>query len=590
MIVNVKAKAINGLPIEPKIDITIASLSFGSDLPQASNPVSTRVLSQTLTELVRILQKYYPKANLEKPRLYIVSKDLEMMNSLGILPDSASLSRELTVAVISFIAGEMGFSTAKGSDIEGFLKSSEAEFFRVFQGHLPREISNPSLIRVRELYKDKKYQEAFRLLATIAGQLTEDNDSREADFLAFSLRIKHGNRSPDQIEQEFRVALKKLGDRPDYVKKYYFEYIRYLEDARDFYIPFRLLNEFRDKYPLNLLDGSEKTSFHHLQGRAEYARGDYLQALENFCVAIDILDPADSESYARILNSSVNCFSDNLFFEEAVWIAEKAAELRSLLNLPETLETLSCIAGINTKQHKHREAYEVLQQVATNSSVISLTPVEQNRLNNYLAKSLTFMGDFSKAEAYLVIAEEAGDPKGFSCLLRLLLLFRKNNFPAQERLFTDVFILPENHDQNKGFDRFVLGWAYTLMGETSLIKKDYKDAVLYLNDGISFFLSDQYVLEAKCAALLTWVHGLPESYALSFRQMQDNLKLDELFDQYVKKHARIAELYFGHFKSGCQKHEEESALALLAKRLYGMDDYNYDPSEIKEILASICLI
>ena len=590
MIVKVKAKTINGSNIETGIDITIAALSFGSEQPELHNPVSTGVLAETLSELKTILHRLFPKAKLEKARLHIISKDLESISSMGIVLDCASLSKGLTAAIISHIARELGFNSAVNNDMKTYLKAHQEDFLRLFQESQHTEQVNPDLVRVHELLKDKKYQESFRLLSSIDNKLISEKDRREADFLSFSLRLKSGIGDLSQVDLEFRAALEKLGDRPEYVKKYYFEYIRFLENSRDFQRPSKLLKEFQEKYPLNLLDEPEKVTFYHLRGRAEYARGDYLRALKQLTTALTHTDPEDRENRAKLFNSSVNCFGDNLFFDEAMWIAEQASELRSLLNLPENMETLSCLAGLKTKQNKHDEALEILRKVEVQSSAFCLTQVEHNRLNNYLAKSLIFLGDYEQAGMYLKKAEAAGDPKGFSRQIRLLMYLKQKDFTGLEKLFNEVFILPENQNLNSGFDRFVLGWAYTIMAEASLIQQQYRDAVLYLNDAIAFFLSDKYVLEAKFATLLIWSYRLPEPYAASFRRLRDGMDLEKQFDEYVKKHSFIAESYFHYYDPKSNKDHEKSALAVMAARLDLMDDYNNNPVEVQGLLSEICLI
>lgn len=590
MIIKFKAKAPNGLSIDAKIDLTIVSLSFGTGQSQNPNPISPRAFSETSSILTELLSQYFPHAMLGKLQLEIISKDLENMQSLGIRPDADSLSKSLAIATLHYIAQKMAYEPSKDTDLKSYLQAHEADFLRIFCQSPQKPQTNSQLRRVRELFNDKKHQEAFRLLATIDGKITNDADRLEADFLAFALRIKSSGCNFEKIEAEFNEALTKVGEHPDYCTKYYFEYIRFLENSRDYYRPLILLQDFQKKYPLQLLDQTDKTTYYHLLGRAEYARGDYLLALQNFSLALQNLDPEDSENKAKIFNSSVNCFNDNLFFDEALWIARQASELRSLLNLPENLETLSCIAGIRTKQNNHSEALELLKEVENKSSAFSLTSQEQNRLNNYLAKSLVFMQDYEQAEIFLAKAESAGDPKGFSRQLRLLMLLQQRDFAKMERLFNSVFLLPENHDHKKGLDRFVLGWAYTLMGEAALLQGRYKDAVLYLSDGINFFLCDKYILEAKYASLLTWIYSLPEPYAGGFRQIKQDLELDKLFDEYARKHSPIAKEYYAFYQAQNPKKKEQSALAVLAASLKDIDDCNYNPAEIKELFASICLI
>ena len=589
MIIQLSAKALNGSILKPRIDLSVVSLSFGSSKEQPRLPMSTRALAQTIAGLTDILHELYPSLQLENPRLVIVSKDLERLRTLQIVPSHDSLAQGLIVAIISYIATEMGYKSEMG-DKRDFMQAREKEFSALFLSSTPAEATHPLLLRVNALFKDKKFPEASKLLSSMDEQISTSADRRDWDLLDFMIKLKTTVFSPEEHEALFRNSLNAVTEHPEIAKQYYFEYIRFLENARDFSRPQLLLAEFENKYPLSILDAADKITYYHLRGRAEYARGDYLRGLDMFNTALDALDPADLESLARIFNSAVNCFNDNLFFDEALWIADKAKSIRDLLNLPESLETLSCIAGIRTKQGHHEQALTILQEVETKANPSMLIPAEHNRLYNYLAKSSVFCKRYDEAYQYLAKAETTGDPKGFSKQIRLFGLFQQKNYQGMERLFQESFMLPENHKLNDGLDRFVLGWAYTLMGEAALIQSKYRDAMLYLNDAIGFFLSDKYVLEAEFCSLQAWTYSMPEQYLKPFREMCDDHGLKQLFDEYVKKHSRLREDYYVKFNPEAGNAQESPRLLRIYEALDSFDDFNYIPEELHSVLISINLM
>ena len=210
------------------------------------------------------------------------------------------------------------------------------------------------------------------------------------------------------------------------IKKYYFAYIKFLEDIREEKKPRELLREFEKDYPISVLDDSELSMLYYLRGRAEYGRGEYLVALKNFSSALQKIDKKDIAEKAKIFNSAVNSFTDNLFFDQARWIANQAKEFRSILGLAETFESISCQAGIETKSKNFKKALDLHLQADQVMKEMQLTQIEENRHYNYLAKNAIFCNMYDEAEDYLKKAEEAGDVKGFSKYLRLLLLFQKD--------------------------------------------------------------------------------------------------------------------------------------------------------------------
>ncbi|MDY0152596.1 MAG: hypothetical protein RBS43_10025, partial [Candidatus Cloacimonas sp.] len=375
----IRSTAFNGLSMQSDIEIFIDSLYLNHDKSKEMTllPVNTTCEAQRM--ICEFLMNLYLGLEIKNVCFTIVSRDLERMRVLKITPDSSMLSEIVFSALKEYIASELGFEASEKQPLADYLKSNESRFCNRFCQVNESQASHPSIQRAQALFKEKKYPEAFSLLNSLDRAQLNESEKLETDFLMFALRLKMENADSSVIDGLFNQIVMEHADKPSLLKRYYFEYIRFLENVRDFNKPRDLIRRFVEKYPMSILNPQEKTILHFLKGRAEYARGEYILALDNMTSALKVNDANDQEMLAAIYNTSVNPFTDNLFFEEALWIAEKAKATRLMLDLPETIETISCIAGIETKRCNHQEAYGMLLEAKNKSANITMTNVEINR-------------------------------------------------------------------------------------------------------------------------------------------------------------------------------------------------------------------
>jgi HD-GYP domain-containing protein (c-di-GMP phosphodiesterase class II) len=492
--------------------------------------------------------------------------------------------------ILEYVASELGYKKSDKTNVNDYLDKCAQKFIRRFGATDDIGELNPTIERALALFQEREYNKSLELLLAIDRTKLIDSDLQEVDFLMFSLRLKIDKVYSNTLNQLFINYLESTHERPYLAKRYYFEYIKFLEDIRDHKRPRLLIEQFENKYPVSILNNEEKTTLYYLKGRAEYARGEYLSSLEYLELAIQSLNPADLKMKANIFNTSVNTFTDNLFFEEAMYIAQKAQETRTMLNLPETFESISCIAGIETKRGNHQKAYEILKSMLNQDNLPKLTDIETNRLYNYLAKSAVFCEKYDEAETYLLEAEKAGDFKGFTKTTRLLMLFKRKEYSLMRELFVNNHMLPENHDDTKGFDKFALGWGYTYMAKAAFEEQKYRDGLLYLIDGMNWFISDLYYLEARIVSLYGLVYELPEKYLGVLTDTIRDKKVVELFDEYIAKHSVIREKFFYIYAPEYEPKEETNKLAELGAFLSEVDETNYQPEDLKNALEKYCFI
>lgn len=339
----INAKSFNGSPIKCKVELNVLKLSFSDRYSNEINPLSKQVCSQASFLLLDKLSKTFEDMQISDLSFVVVSKDLEQISLLRITPDADSLSFAIYEALLAFIATEIGYRNDMEETPLTYIEKNKAGFFSAFFEERKQEISNSSLIRAYELFRSRDYIEALNLTISVYAALDNAFDIQEADYLIFILKLKSQSINDEALNAEFQSKTEELKERPDLAKRYCFAYINYWEDKRDFSMPRKLIRRFTDQYPLSVLSPEERFTYHHLSGRAEYQRGDFLAALEQFSKAMSNLEPTNEESYAKILNSSVNCFTDNLFFEEAEALVNKAKEIRERSCFRKALKPLAAL-------------------------------------------------------------------------------------------------------------------------------------------------------------------------------------------------------------------------------------------------------
>jgi len=150
-------------------------------------------------------------------------------------------------------------------------------------------------------------------------------------------------------------------------------------------------------------------------------------------------------------------------------------------------------------------------------------------------------------------------------------------------------MLPENHDDTKGFDKFALGWGYTYMAKAAFEEQKYRDGLLYLIDGINWFVSDLYYLEARIVTLYGYVYRLPEKYVNVLNDTLRDRKVAELFDEYIAKHSVIREKFFKNYNPEYLPKEENNNLSLLHSHLDEVDMDGFQPEELISLIEKYCL-
>ena len=307
----------------------------------------------------------------------------------------------------------------------------------------------------------------------------------------------------------------------------YFIYLKYLEDIRDDKRPKKLIENIGKEFNIEQeFNRDEKAIFYYLRGRNFYARGEFLDALKDFKKSLEYC--SNEKLLASIYNSATNSFTDNLFFDEAFFMANKAFEIRKKLKLSEKSDSLSLIGGIYLKRKNFKKAYETFKEVE------KITDKKDNRIYNYLVKSTIMLGFYNKAKEYLNIAKKYDDRLGFTILAEMFLIYKTQNY---EKLFDyakENFLIT---DKKSNFDKVVLGWGYFLLAQKASQEEKYLDSYKFLNSSIEYFLLDKYILEAYYAYLKI---DKDNEYSEYFLNINKEYNLKGEIDEYIKKHSSIS--------------------------------------------------
>jgi hypothetical protein len=523
----IAAKTFNGITIEPEIEIYVMLGKKNDTLPLG-----------IYSEVEAKLQNHL---GINDISYYVISKDLETLESKNIQIDYNSL-----IDIVYKLALEAA------------------------ENNIDRTLKNPKLIRVIALYDDRKFADATTLYTEINKTTLTKYENEEYILLGFKL-FKEKN------QEKFEELQRLFINNPLRTKQLYFEYIKHLEDLRDETKPTQLLNEFVSKYPLALLSQDELTLYYYLQGRSYYARGEFLLALKNLALAKENTNQENERLLASIYNTATNSFTDNLFFDEAEQLAKKALHLREKLKLPETQESIRLIGGIYFKSTQYKKAYN---QYKNGHNDVS----KNSRELNYLAKSALMAGFIHKAHEYMTKSSDLDDPKGFLVLIKFQMLFEEQKHDEMFELYKMTIMLPENKIK---YDKFVLGWGYALMAETSFKDMHYDDGIEYLYKGIDYFMEDKYILELFYIHLYIYKYDLPKEFILKFEELINTLNIRNCFKEYVQKHTIIAEEYAEIFEI---EPKGKNNLQIFYDDTKDIDTENYNPEFIRDILANYTLI
>jgi len=580
----VKTKAFNGNVIDVKIELFLDGLIKINKNIKKNDVISTRVYTDAQSIILETLQNSYSKLRIDKVGFTIISRDLEILKNQMLIPNTKSLVNAIHQLVMNNICDNISIDNKLDFDkkIE-ILNRKEDEFIEFYLGRKKQYIKNKKLLRVIHLNDEKKYKEAFTILGEINTNELSKFENEEFVFTRFQLFLKNVK---EDVEPIFRNLIDEYSENPRQIKRLYFEYIRFLENLRDERKPQKMIREFECKYPISFLSNGELAWYYYLKGRAEYGRGDFLFALENLSFALENVDKDNERLLASIYNTSVNSFTDNLFFNEAKIIAKNTFQIRKKNDYSELYETVSLQGGIEFKSANFKKAFNYFIESEIMFKGKALTNSNPSRGYNYISKSAIMSGKFDIARKYLDKANEVGDRKGFSKAIELLFYLKQNNYAKMDEVYKESIMLPENHLYGK-YDNFAIGWGYTFMALSSFEQKKFKNGIQHLVKAIDNFMDDLYLLEAFYVSLYLYQYALPEDEIQRFRDLTADFDLKNEFEEYITKHIMISEQYANIF-------DVESNEINILKQFYDdtkeINDENYNPELVKQILNSICLM
>ena len=476
---NIRAKTFNDIQINPEVEVHIVVGNRKDDF-------------LSLNAYTTLKSKIENDLKIDDFKFYLISKDIKELLDNDVVIDDEDLINKIYPELLN-----------------------ESDNLQI-------EMQNKTLKRAIELFENRDFSDAKELLESIEKSTLSKFDYDDYMLLKFKLL--------DDKEKGFKEYKEFFKNNPIKLKELYFDYIKYLEDKREEKKPYELLKEFEDKFTISEFSSEEKALYLYLKGRNYYFRGEFLLALENLSQALKLAK--DERLIANIYNSATNSFTDNLFFEEALNLAKKALDIREKLKLPEVADTLSLIGGIYLKSNHPKKALDYFK------TSLNLQKNRTDRIYNYLAKTSILLGFFNKAKEYIKEAKKFEDSKGFTFLVKLLLLSETKSYKdIFEEAKKNIFI-PEIRAK---FDKVVLGWAYYILAKKAFEEELYFDGIKYLDNSISYFLKDKYILEGYYVSILNV--KLPKKEQEYFEDILIKHNLKELFLEYLKKHSQIANRY-----------------------------------------------
>jgi hypothetical protein len=474
--IKVKAKTFNGLEITPEIDVFVNYGKKDKNLyPWVYN---------------NIKEKIKEKFNVKEFEFEIVSKDLELLKSMG----TEIIWDDFSEKILRLI-----------KDVN-------------------KEVENSALKRAYAFYKDGDKKRAREIFESINKKELNEFDRDEYRFLEFLL-------DENKTEDKFKEIKEYFKENPVKLKEIYFDFIKYLQDKRDEKLPKHFLEEFESTFSINDLSEKEKSIYFYLKGRNFYYRGEFIDAIRNLKKAKEYA--VDEEMLGNIYNTAANIFTDNFYFDEAFSLADKALQIRKRLHLEEKeKDTLSLIGGIYLKQNRLNKAYEYFKKVKR----------EDSRINNYRAKTAILRGYLNKAYEYIQKAKEyeamqkEPDKKGFVRGIEMFYLFKKGEFEKAKEFFAREFVLPE---KRKGVDAIVWGLVYSILSEIYFKEGKKEDMYKSLFKGIDKLLDDNYVIEAYYLSLYPVKFGMEQKDIDEFNKKISMLNLNSKLLDYVNRHSEV---------------------------------------------------
>ena len=470
--VKIKAKTFNGIEIEPSVEIFINYGQKDKNLP--------------IWVYNNIKEEIKDRFKVKDFDFEIISKDLDTLKENGI---------------------EILW--------ENFIKN-----ILPLMKDINKEIENSALKRAFDFYKEGKIKEANEIFNSIDKDKLSEFDKKEFIFLNFLL-------DEEKNEDKFKEYVKIFEDNPLKLKEIYFNFIKFLQDKRDEKLPKRFIEEFENRFSLKDLSNKEKSIYFYLKGRGLYYRGEFIDAIRNLKKAKEYA--TDEELLSNIYNTTANIFTDNLYFDEALTLANRALEIRKKLYLDEKVnDTLSLIGGIYLKQNKLNKAYESFKEVKR----------EDSRINNYRAKTAILRGFLNKAEEYINKSKkfDKKDEKGFLRSIEMFYLFKRNKLEKVKEFFKNEFVLPEKREK---VDAIVWGLVYSIMSEVYSLENKKEDVFKALFMGIKNLLEDNYIIEAYYLSLYPYKFEMDKKDIEEFNKRISVFNLKSKLSDYVYRHKEV---------------------------------------------------
>ena len=526
----IEATAFNGSRVLCNIDLFVEGLSFLHD-ESPDELLSENVRARVRKTVLELIGKALPDQKVNQLAYRLVSRGLEEMRANHLEPDPEQLTRQITKAILDNLLEHVGLDIDAQVDA---LRERREVFRSIYFG---KEVAGvrQKVRRLVDLHGERKYAEVAELLCELQREELTVAEKELMIPISLDMELRRANCQMNELENCFLQYLKLHEKHPTLSKKGYFHMIRAMEDCRDMQAPRRLLEEFETKYPLSLLMPDERSHYNYHKARTEYGRGEFIGALELLDKAQqDVSDEPALE--AAIETVAANILSDNLFFEPARKLVEKALHTRRQLGLVDTFESQGCLAGIEFKEGRFEEARAGFEEYARLAQKVPLSGDERNRLHNYLAKSAIMVGDTDSAQWHLKDAFEAGDRLGFSASLQLLLHLRNGLHDVLAGFFSRTLMLPENH---RRYDNFALGWGYSFAAVSAFEQESWEDGVFHLGRAVDFFQRDLYFMEAAWILRHLWEYPLPDESLKLFGRVCSAEKVLDDFSAYVEKHRGL---------------------------------------------------
>lgn len=499
----IKTTFFNGISknILLNIDIAYVRLTKSSDLfilksSQLFGEVNS-LLKKNLSSIVSDIDNYNFDINVISPDYF----SLKMLHSHF---DIKELSDFIAIASLFYLLLEEGF--IKPRLLEDFDKNkSFNNYFNYYKKKLNDILvskinqtklkNNKDFAKIDSCFSKRKYIEARKIFDTI--NFSSLLSFEKAVYKRHELKLNYyENKSKDKENKKlFIETLKKYDYNKDILPYLYFDYIKYAEDNRN-----RDATEFIKKFENEFIitDVSEdiKAYYFYLKGRNSYYNGFYIEALDLLEKSYNIYHQLKNEDMlASVYNSTANCFSDNLFFEEALFIAEKALKIRMKLKSPLLGETYGLLGNIYFKKTEFDKSVEYYKKSL--EFIKEIDKKNYSKTLNYLAKSCIFNKDYSNAANYIaqsknLLVNENEKNKSFTYLYELLLAYYKNDAESFNSIFR-IFANPVNYNN---FDKFPLAWAFTYKALFDYNEKDVLSGNKNILNAMNIFNDDRYFFEA----------------------------------------------------------------------------------------------